>query len=189
MKSLGKTISGLWSLIVGLKVTGIELVKPQITIHYPRKEVSNLGTYRGHIELVPQAQDPQTALCIMCGKCEEICPSGCISLKYRMLGQEPPAAAGGRELALGLDIVLPGSATKGSPPARIDRVLESYTLNYNLCSLCGLCVQTCPVSSLRFSRDAYLAGTSRRDFEFDLLTRMRKGIHTGPQTQAGAEAA
>ena len=42
-----------------------------------------------------------------------------------------------------------------------------------LCSLCGLCVQTCPVSSLAFSKDVYLAGGSRKDFEFDLLKRLR----------------
>jgi NADH-quinone oxidoreductase subunit I len=51
--------------------------------------------------------------------------------------------------------------------------LEAYHLNYNLCSLCGTCVEKCPVGSLRFSQNVYLAGYTRKDFEFELLSRLR----------------
>ena len=45
-----------------------------------------------------------------------------------------------------------------------------FTYDYTLCSLCGLCVENCPVHSLRFSNRAYLAGVDRNEFVFDLLT-------------------
>ena len=63
MTTIQKTLKGLWSLIVGLKVTGKEFCRPWITVHYPRQEVTNLDTYRGHIDLVPlSGQSPETAL-------------------------------------------------------------------------------------------------------------------------------
>lgn len=172
MATLGQTVKGLWSLIVGLKVTGIEFFKPKLTVHYPRKEVDNLGTYRGHVDLVPRDDDPLTAKCIACGQCAEACPSGCLSLTMHVEGEQILAEA--RPLSLGLDITLPGTLRKPPPPEHMTRVLDAFYLNYNYCSLCGLCVQTCPVGSLKFSREAYLAGQGRQEFEYNLLTRLRE---------------
>jgi NADH-quinone oxidoreductase subunit I len=49
-------------------------------------------------------------------------------------------------------------------------------LDYNYCSLCGQCVENCPTKALRFSTDVYLAGFSRKDFEYDLIERARKAV-------------
>lgn len=175
MDYLRKVLSGLWSLIVGLKITGIEFVKPQITIHYPRKEVHNLDTYRGHVDLVAMPGDPATPRCVVCYTCVDTCPSGCLSLQCHVDGEEPPAKGDAhQELMLGLEVAIPQSSPKAPPADRIVRVLDGFRLNYNLCSLCGLCVQSCPVSSLTFSRDVYLAGTARSDFEYDLLGRLKE---------------
>ena len=108
----------------------------------------------------------------MCGYCADTCPSGCISLKYHMVGEETDPALR-RQLLLGLEVTAPHSAAKTPPPEKIERVLDSFRLNYNYCSLCGLCVQGCPVGSLKFSRDVYLVGRSRQEFEFDLLERLK----------------
>ncbi|MCU0561912.1 MAG: 4Fe-4S binding protein [Desulfobacterales bacterium] len=174
MKRLFKTLQGLWSLAVGLKITGVELFKPWLTVHYPRQEVDNLATFRGHIELVPAADDPQTPRCIMCWKCVEICPSRCISLRLHAVGEG--AEAGDPGLLLAPELKSPYSAHLPPPPDKIERVLDSYRLNYSLCSLCGLCVQSCPVEAIRFSRNAYLVGTTRQDFDLDLLARLRNPV-------------
>jgi NADH-quinone oxidoreductase subunit I len=178
MVKLSQTIKGLWSLVVGLKVTGIEFFKPKLTVHYPRKEVDNLGTYRGHCDLVAKENDPYTPKCIMCGLCVDNCPSSCLRLTMHVVGDDRPrpTTGGDGELLLAQRVVLPGSVRKAPPPQRIERVLDSFTLNYNLCSLCGLCVQNCPVSSLTWSREVYLCGRSRRDFQFDLLGRLRAKV-------------
>jgi len=176
MAKLSQTIKDLWSLVVGLKVTGIEFFKPKLTIHYPRKEVDNVGTYRGHCDLVAKEDDPFTPKCIMCGICVENCPSGCLSLTMHVAGDDrlrPTGRARAGELMLTQQVVLPGSVKKAPPPKHIERVLDSFTINYSLCSLCGLCVQNCPVSSLAWSREVYLCGRSRQDSQFDLLGRFR----------------
>jgi NADH-quinone oxidoreductase subunit I len=171
MKRLFKTLKGLWSLVVGLKITGVEIWKPWLTVHYPRQEVDNVVGFRGHIELVGCDDDPCLPRCIMCRKCVEACPSGCISLRVQTPSEERRTADEG--LLLGPGVVSPHSTHQKPPPARIKRVLDVYRVNYSLCSLCGLCVQSCPVDAIRFSKNVYLVGTSRGEFDIDLLARLR----------------
>jgi NADH-quinone oxidoreductase subunit I len=166
-------LKGLWSLIVGLKITGIEFFRPWLTVHYPRQEVINLDTFRGHIDLVPKDTNPTIPKCIMCRKCMEICPSRCIRIEMHVKGDEDYAQTKRSTIMVGQGIEIPFSGRKLPPAKSIKRELDTFYLNYNNCSLCGLCVQSCPVGALKFSRDAYLAGTSRKDFEFDLLQRLK----------------
>jgi NADH-quinone oxidoreductase subunit I len=173
MRSLIKALKGLWSLAVGLRITAVELFRPQITVHYPRDEVKNLVTYRGHIELVPEDVDPRTPRCIMCWRCADNCPSRCITLRMHVTGEEADRAAD-TGLRLAPDVPVPYSQHRRPPPDRIERVLDVYRLNYSLCSLCGLCVQNCPVDAIRFTGNAYLVGTTRKAFDIDLLARLRQ---------------
>ena len=109
----------------------------------------------------------------MCWKCVEICPSRCISLRMHVLGEEPGKRPADGGLLLGPDVASPYSTHQAPPPDTIERVLDVYRLNYSLCSLCGLCVQSCPVDAIRFSGNVYLVGTTRGTFDIDLLARLR----------------
>ena len=169
---LKRTITELWSLVVGLKITGKEFVRPQLTVHYPRQAVDNLSTFRGHIELVGKPGKPAEPKCITCMLCASLCPSTCISIKKAAPAPKPaaqpmPEADGS---ALG-----PVIAPQKMPPPKAtpSKTPTGFTLDYTLCSLCGMCVQNCPVDSLRFSTDVYLAGESRQEFHYDLLARLR----------------
>jgi NADH-quinone oxidoreductase subunit I len=171
LKQIQNTLSDLWSLVVGLKITGKELFKPWLTIHYPRNEVTNLKTYRGHIELVGLVNEPTIPRCIMCGKCAENCPSSCIAIEYHIVGNEPSSQ--NEKILIGVGVEIPFTGKKIPPADNIERSLDSFRLNYNYCSLCGLCVQNCPVGAIEFSRNSYLAGRERKDFEFDLIGRLK----------------
>jgi NADH-quinone oxidoreductase subunit I len=63
-----------------------------------------------------------------------------------------------------------GEKAKKSAP----KELLKFTYDFTLCSLCGTCVETCPVGSLRFSNDAYLASTNKKNFFYDLLARLSR---------------
>ena len=173
MKRITNALKGLWSLAVGLGITGVELCKPRITVHYPRQTVDNLHTYRGHIELSPNEKEPGTPKCILCMRCRDICPSGCIDIDMHVAESESDSTQEG--LFLSPEIRIPGSVHAVSPPDRIERFLDGFRLDYSLCSLCGLCVQNCPTEAIRFSRNVYLTGTGRSDFHLDLLKRFYSG--------------
>lgn len=156
----------MWSLIVGLNITGKYFLKPGVTIHYPRQEVTNLASFRGHIELIPEDNDPLTPRCISCGTCAKVCPSNCITV----IKKKAPAPT-------------PEETGQGIKP-KAPKDPELFHLDFTLCSLCGQCVPSCPVDSLRFSQNINIAGYHRQDFHFDLLVRMRSRQFTTTTNQA-----
>ncbi len=71
--------SGAKSLLVGMRVTLREMLKPTVTVQYPRERVELTPNFRGHTMLV---RDPETGThrCISCKFCQMDCPSGCITV-------------------------------------------------------------------------------------------------------------
>ncbi len=81
--------------------------------------------------------------CIACTSCARNCPSQCIIVT----GKKPEGAK--------------------------KKIADRFELDFTKCSLCGLCVEICPVGALDFSRDYALASYSRNDFTtMDLLQEL-----------------
>ncbi|MDY6910284.1 MAG: NADH-quinone oxidoreductase subunit I [Thermodesulfobacteriota bacterium] len=73
-------VEGGWSLVEGMRVTVRRLVKPVVTVQYPRKRLEMSPAYRGHIEFV-RFPDTGTHRCIACGICQRTCPTGVIKVQ------------------------------------------------------------------------------------------------------------
>jgi NADH-quinone oxidoreductase subunit I len=81
MSSYWKDIfEGGWSLVEGMRVTVRRLVRPVVTVQYPRKQLTLSPAYRGHIEL-KVFPETGTHRCIACGTCQRSCPSGVIKVQ------------------------------------------------------------------------------------------------------------
>jgi NADH-quinone oxidoreductase subunit I len=163
ISQIGKNIAGLWSLIVGLKITGKYFVYPHVTVHYPRRTVNNISTFRGPVELVASPNDPSKAKCIVCLQCAGACPSGCLTVAARPAPKPTP-----EEIQAKKEAEAKGEKVKKAAP----KELGTFRYDFTLCSLCGTCVETCPVGSLQFSCDGYLASRNKQDFVYDLLARL-----------------
>lgn len=158
VKDIWKRFGELWSLMVGLEVTGKNFTKSLITTHYPRQTVDNMTSWRGHVELVGKPKKPEEPKCIACMLCVTACPSSCIKITK----VKPPKVAEGEE--------------KPKAP----KLPATWVLDFNLCSLCGSCAEVCPVKSLKFSDNVYLAGFERKDFVFDLMARLKETAKNAP---------
>lgn len=168
-----ETVKRQWSLIVGLKVTGKNFVQPQITVHYPRETVGDISTYKGHVQLVGKPKQPDVPKCICCMLCVTSCPSGCI----KVVKMKPPKDDAPKDEAPAAPKDMPDAAKpeKKAPPAKkAPKTPSKWTLDYNKCSLCGTCVEVCPVKSIEYSCDAYIAGYSSEDFQYDLMADLKE---------------
>ncbi|PTX91280.1 NADH-quinone oxidoreductase subunit I [Opitutus sp. ER46] len=79
IKAVRDTLSGFKSLLIGMRITGREALKPVITCQYPHDTLPMPARFRGHIQLV---LDPETGRprCTACTLCAKACPSNCIDL-------------------------------------------------------------------------------------------------------------
>lgn len=184
IQNLRQAMTDVWSMLVGLKVTTTNFFQPTITVHYPRATVDSLEGYRGHIELVATDEDPKRPRCIACGACAQLCPSSCITVRIKQTVSARPVLPPHPDIAnLPLEF-----RQKFSHPMEMDREPKSFHLDYNYCSLCGLCVQNCPAGAIRFSQDVYLASEILEDFQYDLLAQMRGETHSGSRAQNHPQA-
>lgn len=117
---------GVKSLLVGMGVTGKELVTPKITEQYPenRKTLQIADRFRAELTLKYDAEGRHR--CIACGICQMNCPNGTINLTTKMV-----------EL----------------PDGKKKRKLDKYKYDLGSCTFCMLCVTSCPQDALEFSND------------------------------------
>ncbi|WP_031483801.1 4Fe-4S dicluster domain-containing protein [Maridesulfovibrio frigidus] len=181
IKKIWENVSGLWSLVVGLKITGKNFMDKQVTLHYPRETVSasQLEGFRGPLELVGKPKALASPKCISCMMCVSACPSGCISIT-KAKAPKPTEA----ELQA-MDEAKERGEKVVKPKAPKEPVKFMY--DFSLCSLCGSCVENCAVGAIRFSDNVYFASTDRNAFNMDLLFRLEKKGQR--QEQSNAESA
>lgn len=83
------------------------------------------------------------ALCVACKSCEKACPSECI--------------------------VVEGIKREGEKKKSV----TEFSLNFTTCSLCGSCVEVCPIKALEFSKEYNLAHMSKGAFyQMDLVKQV-----------------
>lgn len=166
MKKLIDNVTSLWSLVVGLKVTGRNFMDENVTVHYPRRTVTpeQLEGFRGPLELVGKPKDPAKPKCIACMMCVTACPSKCLTV-VKAKAPKPTEA----EVQAMKEAEERGEKVK-KPKAPKEPAKFFY--DFSLCSLCGSCVENCPVDSLRYSSNVYLTVTDRKELKMDLLARL-----------------
>ena len=114
-------------------VTAGRLFKKPITIQYPDERKPLASRFRGMPAL---RSDPDTGrlLCVDCGLCEQICPTGAIVIN-----------------------VVPTERDE-------ERNIVEWTLKLGRCMFCGLCARVCPVDAVTMSRHYELASQNRDQF-------------------------
>lgn len=150
--------TGLKSLVIGLGVTGKAFCQPGVTVIYPKQEVDNLASFRGHVELIGKEDNPAVARCVACGACVKGCPSNCITILCPVPAKEGES----------------GPAKMGPAPQKGSKTPGEFIVDFSLCSLCGQCARICPVDSLQFSNNPYMVSFDRKDFQIDLIARLKR---------------
>ncbi|MBQ8422691.1 MAG: 4Fe-4S binding protein [Coprobacter sp.] len=121
--SFGK---GLWSLLVGMKITFVEFFTPKITEKYPenRATLEIPERFRATLSLKYDAEGNHK--CIACGICQMNCPNGTITIVPKKVTTED---------------------------GKTKRVLDDYIYDLGSCVFCQLCVTSCPHDALEFTNE------------------------------------
>jgi NADH-quinone oxidoreductase subunit I len=182
LKKIWDDLSSLWSLIVGLKVTGKNFVDKNVTLHYPRETVTSgqLEGFRGPLELIGKPKYPAKPKCISCMMCVTACPSKCITV-VKSKAPKPTEA----ELQAMKEAEERGEKVK-KPKA--PKEPAKFLYDFSLCSLCGSCVENCPAKSLRYSSNVYLTVTDRKELKMDLLARLAGQAEKAAESPKNVEA-
>jgi NADH-quinone oxidoreductase subunit I len=92
MSYFKEILEGGWSLVEGMRVTVKRLIRPVVTVQYPRRHLTISPAYRGHIEF-KRFPETGTHRCIACGTCQRACPSGVIKVQGVKVHAKSPKVA------------------------------------------------------------------------------------------------
>ena len=119
---LKNTWLGIWTVLVGMRITFKHLFKPAVTIQYP--EVKLTLPERERNRLYVNIDD-----CIGCDQCARACPVSCINV-------ETTKSIPGEDL---------GTTSNGKKKALW---VTNFTIDFAKCCYCQLCVFPCPTECI-----------------------------------------
>jgi len=121
-----KIVVGIWNLMLGMKITWINLFRKKITEQYPENRDTQVmfERFRGLLTMPHNANNEHK--CTACGICQMNCPNGTIQVISKT---ETDEATG-----------------------KSKKVLDQYLYNLGSCIFCDLCVQTCPSDAIAWSQ-------------------------------------
>lgn len=128
IKYLKEIITGVRSLVTGMKVTGSYFFRPStiVTQKYPNNRKDLVMTERFKGEVVMPHNENNEHKCTGCGICELNCPNGTIEIISKTIITED---------------------------GKKKRAIDKHIYRLGMCTFCGLCVKTCPSNALAFSQE------------------------------------
>ncbi len=114
------------SLLIGMKVTMINLFKPAVTLQYPSEKQPMKANFRGMVDLIPKD-------CVICYQCIRICPTAALILGHK-------------------NIVVQEKKPDATVVDKKAKEITRFTFNAELCCYCGLCEEICPTDAIYLNK-------------------------------------
>lgn len=144
------TWRGLWTVLIGLKITFSHLFTRSVTIQYP--EIKVPLPERARNRLYVNMND-----CIGCYQCARACPVNCIDI-------ETVKSIPGEDL---------GKTSQGKKKALW---VTNFTIDFAKCCYCGLCTYPCPTNCIYFTETYEYSEWEREKLIYQFSTLTKKEI-------------
>ncbi len=142
---------GIYTVLVGMKVTIIYLFRRNVTVQYPNKHPKDAA---GADKMPPNARNRlyvDMGLCNGCNGCARACPVNCITVETQKVtpGDNVPPLNDGSKRGLWV---------------------TNYTIDFAKCCFCGLCVEPCPTNAIRMTTEFEYSVHNRGDLLYKFST-------------------
>jgi NADH-quinone oxidoreductase subunit I len=149
---------GVWTVLVGMRITWRHLFVKKVTLHYPEERWELPPKSR--MRLFMNYED-----CIGCGQCARACPVQCIYIK----AEKRPAAA-------------PGIYAANGQPIKLD--VHVFDIDMSLCCYCNLCTYPCPTDCIYMTPEYEFATTDLTQHLYRFAKKDAKFLTVNPKAPA-----
>ena len=146
----GDIFNGIWTVLIGMKVTFRHLFTPAVTIQYP--DVRLKLPERARNRLYVNMDD-----CIGCDQCSAACPVSCIEIETVKS--------------------VPGSDLGTTSTGQKKRLwVTKFDIDIAKCCYCALCVYPCPTECIKMTDVYEFSEFDRKNLVYNYVTLDAAGI-------------
>ena len=156
------TWSGIWTVLIGMKITFKHLFTPSVTIQYPDVKVELPERVRNRLYV--NMDD-----CIGCDQCARACPVSCIAI-------ETVKSVPGEDL---------GKTSNGKKKALW---VTKFDIDIAKCCFCQLCVFPCPTECIKMTPVYEFSEFERANLVYNFVTLTPEEIEEKKRNFEKAEA-
>ncbi|MDP4174799.1 MAG: NADH-quinone oxidoreductase subunit I [Bacteroidota bacterium] len=159
---LKNTWEGIWTVLVGMKITFKHLFVPAVTIQYPEVKIDLPDRSRNRLYV--NIDD-----CIGCDQCSRACPVDCITI----------------ETVKGTPDEDLGKTSNGKKKALW---VTQFDIDFAKCCCCGLCTFPCPTECIKMTDVYEFSEYERENLLYKFATLSEDEIAIKKQNYAKVEA-
>ena len=149
---------GVWTVLVGMKITWRHLFVDKATLHYPEERWQLPPKSR--MRLFMKYED-----CLGCGQCARACPVQCIYIK----ADKRPATS-------------PAIFAANGQPIKLD--VSVFDIDMSLCCYCNLCTYPCPTDCIYMTPEYEFATTDLTKHLYHFAKPNAKFLTVNPKAPA-----
>lgn len=141
-KYLTDVWAGLYTVLVGMKITFMHLFEKKVTVQYPDEAYPIPDIARNRLYLDMDS-------CNACTSCERVCPVKCITVEsMKVMADDPdqPMLSDGSKRKLWV---------------------TKYEIDFAKCCFCGLCTTVCPTEAIKHTTEFEYSTLNRSDLVYD----------------------